>query len=86
MTQSERRLWLIRELLKENSAYNDVEIPSDEQGQRILLRALMNVRMPQRISDEFLKIQDEYLKELINENGIVELDELTKAQEGIYLW
>lgn len=86
MTQSVRRLWLIRELLKENSAYNDVEIPSDEQGQRILLRALMNVRMPQRISDEFLKIQDEYLKELINENGIVELDELTKAQEGIYLW
>lgn len=86
MTQSVRRLWLIRELLKENSAYNDVEIPSDEQGQRILLRALMNVRMSQRISDEFLKIQDEYLKELINENGIVELDELTKAQEGIYLW
>ena len=42
MTQEERRLYLIEELLKEGK-YNE-QIPQDEQVQRNLLRSLMNVR------------------------------------------
>lgn len=30
-------------------------------SRRLLLRALMNVRMPQPVSDQFLEIQDDYL-------------------------
>ena len=46
MTQMERRLYLIRELLKEQPRYERMEIPADEDGQKRLLRSLFNIRMP----------------------------------------
>ena len=46
MNQKERRIFLIKELLKEQSRYRHMEIPQDSQGQERLLRSLMNVRMP----------------------------------------
>lgn len=46
MTQAKRRLYLIRELLKERPEYADIKIPEDEQEQKNMLRSLMNVRMP----------------------------------------
>ena len=46
----------------------------------------MNVRMPKEISEEFLKVQDEYLKEEINKKGIVDINNLNPIQKGIYLW
>ena len=52
MNQSERRIYLIKELLNENSRYEDIEIPADVQGQKRLLRSLMNVRMAGSISEE----------------------------------
>lgn len=86
MNQSERRLYLIEELKKESKTYQKLQIPSDVEEQKQLLRALMNVRMPGTVSSEFLKIQDEYLQERAREKGIVELSELTPMKEGIYLW
>ncbi len=86
MTQAERRIWLIKELIKENRQYENMEIPRDAQEQRLLLRALMNVRMPGKIGDEFLKVQDEYLNYISEEKGVVDLDCLTPVQGGIYLW
>ena len=47
MTQSEKRLFLIQSLLKERPEYRQVETPRDPEGQRQLLRGLMNVRPPQ---------------------------------------
>ena len=44
MTQSEKRLFLIQSLLKERPEYRQVETPRDPEGQRQLLRGLMNVR------------------------------------------
>ena len=38
-------------------------------GKENLLRSLMNVRLPKPISGDFLKIQDEYLKERNFERG-----------------
>ena len=61
MTQEERRLYLINELIKENSRYSDIVIPKNKVEQKALLRGLLNVRMPNEISKEFLQIQDEYL-------------------------
>lgn len=62
MNQSERRIYLVKELLKESKEYSNISIPTDSEEQRTLLRALMNVRMPKPISEEFLKVQDEYLQ------------------------
>ena len=90
MTQTERRLFLIRYLLAEAPQYADAEIPSDEASQKQLLRALMNVRPANPASDEFLAVQDAYLREVIRSRGIVQLSDLTPKRErrdgNIYLW
>ena len=86
MNQNERRIFSIQELLKENKRYEDMEIPQDFEEQRALLRALMNVRIAKNIDDEFIKVQDEYLKEEIKRKGIVDIDDLKPIKDGIYLW
>lgn len=72
MNQDERRIYLIKYLLNENNKYENYEIPKDIIQQQKMLRALMNVREPNKISDEFLLIQDEYLKQRSKERGIVD--------------
>ncbi len=86
MNQTERRQYLIRALLDEQPQYRRITIPSDEAEQRQLLRGLFNVRMPGRIGDEFLRIQDEYLQEELRQKGVTGLKELTPMEPGIYLW
>ena len=86
MKQSERRIFLIKSLLQERTEYRDISISSDIEQQKQLLRALMNVRTPQQIGTEFLRIQDEYLKYEIAAKGITDVAELTPFQQGIYLW
>lgn len=86
MNQTERRLFLIKKLLSEQSRYHDMGIPEEEPEQKRLLRSLLNIRMPEPVSDEFLAVQDAYLQEELRCKGITELSNLTPVQEGIYLW
>lgn len=86
MEQNERRIYLISYLLNEQPQYKSMEIPKNIQEQKMLLRALLNVRMPGKVSDEFLRVQDDYLKEEISEKGIVQISDLQPVQKGIYLW
>ena len=71
MTQEERRLYLINELLKERK--EECEIPEDEKSQRNLLRSLMNIRFPLPVSSDFLKIQNEYLQEVNRGRGCTDV-------------
>lgn len=86
MTQTERRVFLIKELLAEQSQYAELSIPENEQKQKDLLRSLMNVRLPKQSSKDFQKIQDEYLQERVKEKGIVYVNELTPVFSDLYLW
>lgn len=86
MTQKERRLFLINELISEQPRYRGITIPEGEQAQKDLLRSLMNVRIPAPVSDEFLKIQDEYLSRETAEKGVTVLSDLSPVNDGIYLW
>ena len=86
MTQAERRLCLIRSLLKENAAYRDLRVPADAGGQRQLLRSLMNVRAPMAASEEFLAVQDDYLRQELAEAGVTDADDLRPISGGLYLW
>ena len=86
MNQSERRQYLIRSLLNENPAYHDWGVPQDADDQKRLLRGLMNVRPAQNSGAEFLKIQDEYLREVTAQKGVTDADSLSPVQPGIYLW
>ena len=86
MNQSEKRLFLIQSLLKEQSEYRDIAIPADTDNQRQLLRGLMNLRRPARIGAEFLQMQDKYLQGETAAKGITDAADLTPIQPGLYLW
>lgn len=86
MTQNERLLWLIKYLLAENPRYSRVEIPEDVDEQFNLYRSLVNVRMPEFISDEYLSVEDGYLQEEIHKKGITHINELIPCRDDIYLW
>ena len=86
MNQSEKRLFLIQSLLKENPAYRDWGVPQGADDQKRLLRGLVNVRPAQNSGAEFLKIQDEYLREATAQKGVTDADSLSPIQPGIYLW
>lgn len=86
MTQTERRRYLIAVLLKEQPQYSKIEIPCDEQGQKMLLRSLFNIRMPLPVTEEFLTVQNAYLQEETRRKGITALSDLEPVQKEIYLW
>lgn len=86
MNQTERRNYLIRELLSVRPESVDLQIPKDDGGQKRLLRSLLNIRMPLPASDKFLEIQDAYLQEETRRKGITRVSELIPVEEGLYLW
>ncbi|MBQ3284809.1 MAG: protein-ADP-ribose hydrolase [Ruminococcus sp.] len=84
MTQAERRAFLIEYLLSERG--ERINIPADEYNQKRLLRSLFNIRMPRETSEDFLRIQDEYLQEENRRKGITDIADLQPVQDDIYLW
>lgn len=86
MNQTERRLFLIQELLKEQPRYRHIKIPADAQEQKDLLRSLMNVRMPREVSGEYLAVEADYLQQEIAAKGIVSVDDLAPIEGDLYLW
>lgn len=88
MTHEEQRRYLIRELLAENEQYQSVVIPEDARGQKDLLRALMNVRPPMPVGQDFLTVQDEYLSVERDMEGVVDVLSLPplRCDERLVLW
>ena len=86
MNQEEKRQYLIRYLLAEQPRLRAMTLPAEETEQRRLLRSLFNIRLPGAVSEEFLRVQDEYLREETRRKGITELSALTSAEPGLYLW
>ncbi|MFG6330272.1 MAG: protein-ADP-ribose hydrolase [Lachnospiraceae bacterium] len=88
MTHSEKRRYLIKELLSEMPQYRSMEIPDDTEEQKRLLRSLMNIRAPRPIGKGFLKVQDEYLSAEVEEKGITDSDALpaSPVNHKLILW
>mgnify|MGYP001045500475 CR=1 FL=1 len=88
MTHSEKRRYLIKELLSELPQYRSMEIPDDTEEQKRLLRSLMNIRAPRPIGKGFLKVQDEYLSAEVEEKGITDSDALpaSPVNHKLILW
>ena len=86
MTQAEKRKYLITKLLKESPEYKGIKILTNEIEQKKLLRALLNTRMPLPVRDDFIAIQDGYLREETRRKGISSLEDLEPIQPDIYLW
>lgn len=88
MTHNEKREYLIKALLSEIPQYSDMKIPDNEDEQKRLLRSLMNIRSPRPISDEFLKVQDEYLSEEVEIKGVIDSASLpvSSLDSRLVLW
>lgn len=88
MTHNEKREYLIKVLLSELPRYGDVKIPDNEDEQKKLLRSLMNIRSPRLISEEFLKVQDEYLRGEVEIKGITDSASLpaSSLDSRLVLW
>lgn len=63
-----------------------MEIPSEANEQKRLLRGLLNIRPPMPVSEDFIAVQDEYLREELERRGITDYKTLSPADDGIYLW
>ena len=71
MTQEERLEYLLHEFKEDSGCYRDLEV-GEGYGDRIrALRSLMNIRMPGRMQEEVLQVQDAFLSEEAREKGIV---------------
>ena len=85
MDQQQRRIWLIGQLLREYQEYRDTDeadlpIPHDDEEQRLLLRALQNVRLPAPVSEQFLRVQDEYLDAELVQRTITDANDISRSK------
>lgn len=86
MTQDQRLDYLVKAFKEDSGEYRSLQPPADAEGKRILLRSLMNIRMPRKLPDDVLAIQDEYLIERNAEKGIVHLSDIPMIRDGLSLW
>ncbi len=77
--EKERLDSLLRALLGERPEYSRIAIPESVDEKRYLLRSLMNVRMPSKLPDEVLELQDEELREQREEKGVVTLASIPES-------
>ncbi|MCR5847517.1 MAG: protein-ADP-ribose hydrolase [Lachnospiraceae bacterium] len=85
-TQEERLDYLVAEFKADSNEYKDLQTPADTEGKRRVLRSLMNIRMPRSMSEDVLKVQDDYLKERISENGIVTIADIPVTKDNLSIW
>ena len=86
MTQEQRLDTLVEAFKADSVQHKDLQTPADTEGKRRILRSLMNIRMPKKLDDSVLAVQDEYLRERISENGIVTLSEIPMIRNGMSIW
>ena len=78
--------YLISELIKEDNKLSNIKIPTSLEEKKELYRALRNIRTPKPISEEYLKIQDEYLHNEIKEKGITDEKDIPFNKDIISIW
>lgn len=84
MNAHEQLDFLINYLIDERK--ESIEIPHDYDDKRNLLRALMNVRMPSKASDEFLKVQDDFLTNETLNKDLTSVEDIKDVNGKLMLW
>ena len=84
INNNEQLDWLINYLLDERD--EKIDIPNDYNSKKALLRSLMNIRPPEKISSEFLEIQDEFLRGECESKILTSPEEISEAKGRILLW
>ena len=86
-TSQEQRLdYLVEKFKADSGEYKDLQTPADSEGKRRILRSLMNVRMPRKMSEEVLAVQDDYLTGRAEEKGVMHLSDIPVIRDGLSIW
>ena len=86
MEQTERLDELIAYLISEEPRFCGNPFPEAIEDKKQIFRSLVNIRPPRPVSEDFLEIQDEYLKNEIAAAGITDIDDLTPVKDNLYVW
>ncbi|WP_314674900.1 protein-ADP-ribose hydrolase [uncultured Solobacterium sp.] len=84
--QEKRLSYLIDKFKEDSNDYKYIRVPNDIEDKKRILRSLMNIRLPKQMEEAVLEVQDEYLQECIEENGIVHIDSINEIKRGISIW
>ena len=76
--------FLISYLINERD--EEINIPTDVGDKKSLLRSLMNVRLPLDASDEFLRVQDEYLINETLKKDLTSAEDINEVKGKLALW
>lgn len=84
-------LFLIDFLMKEKNYIYDENLTkaikeNDEEKLYNYFRCLMNIRSPNNISEEYLKIEDEYLQERLKNKKLTSIDDINPIKDNLYIW
>ena len=85
-TQAERLDYLVEAFKTDSVQYKDLQTPADTGGKRRILRSLMNIRMPKKMDETVIAVQDAYLRERIRENGVIELSDIPEIRQDLSIW
>lgn len=72
---------LLRLMMEDSGQYRGSAVLAAEAEKRRMIRSLMNIRMPKEISQELQELQDDYLREQLEEKGIVDPEEIPSVKE-----
>lgn len=81
LEQKERLDYLLEQFKLDSGRYRDLKVGDTVEEKQVALRSLMNIRMPGRMNEEVLRVQDSYLRERVREKGIVTLNDIRTVQE-----
>lgn len=81
MQRTENLDYIIRCLKVEDARFSDLQLPPTLEGKQQLMRALLNVREPKAVPEDFLRAQDAELQWQQHDKGVADID-----KEGIVLW
>lgn len=84
--QEERLNYLLEEFKADSDNYKEIAIPDSIGEKQALLRSLMNIRMPKKMSDQVIRIQDDYLAGRAQEKGIIRLADIPVAKDNLSIW
>lgn len=79
--QEERLDYLLQKFKEDSVQYKDLKVKNDYEEKRMVLRSLMNIRMPDTMDDDIIRVQDEFLTTEAEEKGIVCIDDIPTIQE-----
>lgn len=80
-TQEERLDYLLQEFKEDSGQYKELEVENGYENKRMVLRSLMNIRMPGKMKEDIIKVQDEFLEQEAAEKGVVTISDIPTIRE-----